>query len=321
MTILLICLIIATLICLGVLIYESKKLIQLKSDEEEETRRIERLNASIQLINGELEQKSLLLQDLSHEAINSLAQKEKIEQQIQSAQDNLNNLQKMQESQKKSIQDFEELTSSAKEKYFEELEKDYQKREKEYDVKYAELENTLMSLEDSIRAKVKARKREEQIEENKDNYRLNLSSADLRDIKILESIKEELTNPAAVNKIIWSNYYQPLAKVKFPKIIGKSTGCGIYKITNTITGESYIGQSNDLYKRWNDHCKDGLGAGSKAATAQSKLYGNIRKYSLNNFTFEVLEFCTPAELDKKEKEYITLYDTYNNGMNATRGNN
>ena len=81
-----------------------------------------------------------------------------------------------------------------------------------------------------------------------------------------------------------------------------------------------MGQSNDLYKRWNDHCKDGLGAGAKAASSQSKLYGNIKKYGLNNFTFEVLEECSLADLDRKEKEYISLYDTYNCGLNSTQGN-
>ena len=149
---------------------------------------------------------------------------------------------------------------------------------------------------------------------------MNLTDRELRDIKLLNSIKDELSSPAAVNKIIWSNYYQPMAKTKFPKIIGKSTTCGIYKITNTVTGEAYVGQSNDLYKRWCEHCKDGLGAGTKAASAQAKLYGNVRQYGLSNFTFEVLEECSAADLNKKEREYISLYDTYAQGLNATAGN-
>ena len=28
---------------------------------------------------------------------------------------------------------------------------------------------------------------------------------------------------------------------------------GIYKITNKITGEAYIGQTNDIKRRWSEH--------------------------------------------------------------------
>ena len=224
------------------------------------------------------------------------------------------------ESIKNSILSFEKLTSEAKEKYFEELEADYDRINKSYDNRKIALQKELTELENSIKAKVEARKREQQIDDDKDNFRLNLTDRELRDIKLLNSIKDELSSPAAVNKIIWSNYYQPMAKTKFPKIIGKSTTCGIYKITNTVTGEAYVGQSNDLYKRWCEHCKDGLGAGTKAASAQAKLYGNVRQYGLSNFTFEVLEECSAADLNKKEREYISLYDTYAQGLNATAGN-
>lgn len=215
--------------------------------------------------------------------------------------------------------DFEAVTAEAAEQYFEELEKDYEKKNAEYKKQCAILNSQLEDIRNSIKAKVEAVKRQEQITDNKDNYRLNLSDKELRDIKVLNSIKDDLSNPAAVNKIIWSNYYQPLAKIKFPKIIGKATTCGIYKLTNTVTGEGYVGQALDIYKRWNDHCKDGLGAGTKAASAQVKLYGNIRKYGLSNFTFEVLEECPSADLNKKEKEYISLYDTFATGLNSTQG--
>jgi hypothetical protein len=35
----------------------------------------------------------------------------------------------------------------------------------------------------------------------------------------------------------------------------------------------------------------------------------------------VLEECSAADLNKKEKEYIALYNTYDEGLNSTRGNN
>ena len=225
------------------------------------------------------------------------------------------------EASDKAVQDFKEITSAAQAQYFQALEEDYEKKNQEYEQKCENKRQELAEIEASIKAKLEARKREQEIEDNKDNYRLNLMDTELRDIHLLNSIKDSLSSPAAVNKIIWSNYYQPLAKTKFPKIIGKATACGIYKLTNTITGEAYIGQSNDICERWKQHCKDALGAGTKAATAQAKLYGNIRKAGLNNFTFEVLEECSAADLNKKEREYIDLYMTYTEGLNSTRGNN
>jgi hypothetical protein len=46
----------------------------------------------------------------------------------------------------------------------------------------------------------------------------------------------------------------------------------------------------------------------------------MREEGLSNFTFELLEECTPAELDEKEKFYISLYSSYDLGLNSTRGN-
>ena len=46
----------------------------------------------------------------------------------------------------------------------------------------------------------------------------------------------------------------------------------------------------------------------------------MQKYGLYNFTFEVLEECKSNELDEKEKIYIYLYDSYNFGLNGTKGN-
>ena len=273
---------------------------------------------------------SILLKGIQQEYDCAIRDKDKLDTEIGYLQDKrqaaalqTTQMQEIAKQQKeasdKAVQDFKEITSAAQEQYFQALEEDYEKKNQEYEQKCESKRQELAEIEASIKAKLEARKREQEIEDNKDNYRLNLMDTELRDIHLLNSIKDSLSSPAAVNKIIWSNYYQPLAKTKFPKIIGKATTCGIYKLTNTLTGEAYVGQSNDICERWKQHCKDALGAGTKAATAQAKLYGNIRKAGLNNFTFEVLEECSAADLNKKEKEYIALYNTYNEGLNSTRG--
>ena len=79
---------------------------------------------------------------------------------------------------------------------------------------------------------------------------------------------------------------------------------GIYKITNTRTGESYIGQSVDVHKRKNQHRQE-LNKGTHHN------YGMQRDYNRGDrFNFDVVEF-TPY-LDEREKFYIKYFDTYNN---------
>lgn len=92
---------------------------------------------------------------------------------------------------------------------------------------------------------------------------------------------------------------------------------GIYKITNNINGKSYIGQSIDIENRWKQEK-------SRAFSLQASAYNNIlsqafRKYGIENFTFEIVETCKPEELNEKEIYYISKFNTYYEGYNATTG--
>lgn len=93
--------------------------------------------------------------------------------------------------------------------------------------------------------------------------------------------------------------------------------CGIYKITNKINGKSYIGQSVDILRRWRTHRT--LAFDSSQKGYEYPLYRAIRKYGLENFSFEVLEECDQKELDKKEQEYILFYNSFSNGYNQDEG--
>jgi group I intron endonuclease len=85
---------------------------------------------------------------------------------------------------------------------------------------------------------------------------------------------------------------------------------GVYAITNKINGMSYIGQSTNIKRRWINHrCMNG-----KPGNA---LYNDIRKYGLENFTFEVLEICEKDKLIEMELHYIQEYDSVHNGHNVT----
>lgn len=92
---------------------------------------------------------------------------------------------------------------------------------------------------------------------------------------------------------------------------------GIYKITNLLNGHSYIGQSVNIEERWKDHK---IAATNKNDNSYMyPLYQAIRKYGIENFSFEILEECNYQLLNEKEIYYIQLYNTYNNGYNQTLG--
>ena len=287
--------------------------------------KVEMKNIEIEMVNKELEKTKCNLVDNIKEKEIKLHE---IEQSI---------VDRMEQAQEWTDHEIEQ-SKKAFQNYCQLLEKEYEEKEQEYEMytdametaysnKQLELMREVQDTEEYLNklkltraAAIEAQSREEEIKENKDNYRLNISDLAQKDIRLLNSIKTEISNPSVVDKIIWSSYYQPLAKNKFPKIIGKETVCGIYKITSLISGMCYIGQSRDCCDRWKQHCKNALGVGT-SATTNNKLYQTIKKEGLNNFTFEILEECEAKYLDEKESYYISLYDSYNFGMNGTRGNN
>ena len=84
---------------------------------------------------------------------------------------------------------------------------------------------------------------------------------------------------------------------------------GIYKITNLINNKVYIGQSKNIKKRWNSHRSRAFN--SNAPDYENVLYRSIRKYGLENFTFEVIENCSMKELNERENFWINYYRSNN----------
>ena len=159
--------------------------------------------------------------------------------------------------------------------------------------------------------------KQKQIKAKQDDYRLLPSKTDLEDIYALQHIKQGLHKPRILSMLIWQTYFQPIAKKQFPVILQDKTKMGIYKVTNIKTNQSYIGQSVDIYKRWTDHCKAGLGIDTPAG---NKLYKAMQEYGLQNFTFELLSQCDKQQLDEKERYFIELYQADLFGYNSTKGN-
>ena len=94
---------------------------------------------------------------------------------------------------------------------------------------------------------------------------------------------------------------------------------GIYKITNTITGDFYIGSSKDINRRWREHKKPSKWKQCKNNT----MYLDMKKYGTDKFVFEVLEVVEVDKLKETEQQFIEkLQPTYNNynanGLNIER---
>ena len=90
---------------------------------------------------------------------------------------------------------------------------------------------------------------------------------------------------------------------------------GIYKITNTITGDCYIGSSKNIKQRWAVHkCQS-----TWKRHSNNPMDIDMQKYGVDKFSFQILEEVEEAEesfLKVAEQQFIeTLKPTYNQ-MNA-----
>ena len=83
----------------------------------------------------------------------------------------------------------------------------------------------------------------------------------------------------------------------------------VYKITNTVTNDFYIGSSKNVRQRWAVH---------KYPSTWNKcpnnpMYLDIQKYGLDNFDFQILAEVEADSLKETEQKFIEiLKPTYNN---------
>ena len=62
---------------------------------------------------------------------------------------------------------------------------------------------------------------------------------------------------------------------------------GVYKITNTVTGDTYIGSSINVKRRWKVH----KNPSTWKLYPSNKMYKDFASYGLDKFTFSVLYQC------------------------------
>ena len=65
------------------------------------------------------------------------------------------------------------------------------------------------------------------------------------------------------------------------------TKCGIYKLTNTVTGMVYIGKAHDIEKRWRQH----IAMFQSGYHHNRKMFLDFQLYGLSSFDATVIEEC------------------------------
>lgn len=86
---------------------------------------------------------------------------------------------------------------------------------------------------------------------------------------------------------------------------------GVYKITNLLNQDSYIGSSKNIEERWKKH----LYLYNREGRHYSyHLYRAMRKYGVENFKFEVLELCSEQDRTERERYYFFLINPKYNEM-------
>lgn len=89
---------------------------------------------------------------------------------------------------------------------------------------------------------------------------------------------------------------------------------GIYKIENKINGKIYIGQSNNIQRRFQEHQ-------TKGASSRIPVDVAIQKYGKDNFTYEIVEETTIDRLNEAEEYWIKYFNTIETGYNCSYGSN
>lgn len=292
-----------------------------KTDAREEQLKVEELQHKNKMLQYEIQQQQDEKEKYSSKINNLIQEKEKLDTEINQKKICLVNYEKDIELD---YQNKQQQMKNAASLYFDSLEKSYKTKEEEYDKKcaalvseMADMQSQYAEIQSQLVQGAAAALRERGKKEKINFYKLKLSDSDSIDIKELFELRKRFRNPSALSKLVWSEYFLKQTSELCNRVLGINTKCGIYKITNLISNQAYIGQSVDIASRFKQHIKCGLGID---APASNKLYKSMIEDGVWNFSFELLEECPKDKLNERESFWIDLYQTNKVGLNSTKGN-
>lgn len=197
------------------------------------------------------------------------------------------------------VKEYEGMKARAKEKYDKVME--------EYDT-------TITKKKEEIQNLIEQFKKDEEARKESDFYRIVISSAAKNDIDKLKGVAAQLNNPATLYKLVWKEYVENGFNAMIGRVLGGDKDkSGIYKITNIKNQMVYIGQAVNIGSRWRTHVKRGLKAEEGTS---NRLYTALWEEGVENFTFQVVEFCDRKDLTEREKFYISMYQSKEYGYNS-----
>lgn len=176
-----------------------------------------------------------------------------------------------------------------------------------------EVRKTLNDYKEKTKSAIADYKRKQEIADKSLKYRINLTEQDLNEIKRLREIIPFLREQRPLCKMIWEGYYRTPTSALLDRVVKKQTG--IYKITNLTNNKVYIGQAVNLADRLRTHIKAGLGIDP----TNNEMYKVMNQIGIENFSFEVLQYCASNELNDLEKFWIDYYKAQDFGYNMTQG--
>lgn len=292
-----------------------------KIDAREEQLKVEELQHKNKMLQYEIQQQQDEKEKYSSKINNLIQEKDKLDTEINQKKICLVNYEKDIELD---YQNKQQQMKNAASLYFDSLEKSYKTKEEEYDKKcaalvseMADMQSQYAEIQSQLVQGAAAALREREKKEKINFYKLKLSDSDSIDIKELFELRKRFRNPSALSKLVWSEYFLKQTSELCNRVLGTNTKCGIYKITNLISNQAYIGQSVDIASRFKQHIKCGLGID---APASNKLYKSMLEDGVWNFSFELLEECPKDKLNERESFWIDLYQTNKVGLNSTKGN-
>lgn len=205
--------------------------------------------------------------------------------------------------------DTDKLYRKALEEKYKNLEgnaqQEFQAKQRSYNNELSYLRRELEDFRSRREAVNEAIRRERELSEKEDFYKIQLTQNDIEDIKILDSMKNRLSHKEVLPKVIWESIVRRPTNEMIKRVVGQKIG-GIYKITYIPTGEAYIGRTVNFKDRWQAHIQTALGM---EKVASSTLHTHMARNGIWNYNFEILEEVPKDKQSEREKFYIDLYGT------------